>query len=270
MANLAVWIAVAAGGGRPYARLNFLDIGQGDAAYLRTAEGNDVLIDGGPGDAVLSKLGKFMPFWDRSIEFLILTHPHADHVGGLVDVLQRYHVAAVLISEVTYNSATYRSFLDLLREKHISVVVPHLGQRIFLDRSTVFDVYYPVVKDFVTLPGDINDVSVVGKLSFGKSHVLFAGDAGKDIESLLLSFQLPLGSEILKVGHHGSRHSTSPEFLKAVGPRESVISVGKNSYGHPHPEVLGLLAEDRTEILRTDQRGDISFRIYPDRIVSGR
>lgn len=265
-ANIAVWIAAAKFQNPDYAKLYFFDVGQGDAIYLRTPAGNDVLIDGGPGDVVLSKLGNVMPFADRTIELVILTHPHADHVSGLVEILKRYHIQEVMLPEVSYSSATYARFRELLQKQGIKTISPRLGQRIFLDSGVVFDVYYPVVGKFDTPPKDINDASMVGKLSFGQTNVLLTGDAGQDIEQLFLRFQLPLNAEILKIGHHGSRHSSAPEFLRAVAPAYSIISVGKNSYGHPSAEVLGLLQSQDDEVLRTDEAGDIVFRLYPDRV----
>ncbi len=267
IANIAVWVAVTKFQSPDYAKLYFFDVGQGDAIYLRTIQGNDVLIDGGPGDAVLSKLGKAMPFTDRTIELMILTHPHADHVSGLVEVIRRFKVEKLLVSEVFYNSATAKTFEDLVSRKGISVVHPHLGQRVFLDESTVLDIYYPVAPELTKPPKDINDVSMVARFSFGKNQVLFMGDAGKGIENFLVKLGLPLTAEVLKVGHHGSRHSTAPEFLKTVGPDYSVISVGQNRYGHPHEEVLGLFVSQEKKLLRTDEQGDIVFLLFPDRVA---
>ena len=264
--NLAVWSAVYAQGTGEYARLIVFDVGQGDAIYLRSAEGNDLLIDGGPGDAVLSKLGEVMPFGDRKIELVILTHPHADHVSGLVEVAKRYRVDAVMLPDVDYESATYQKFLDLVKEKQIPVLRPALGERLALDAATVLDILYPVVGRFAKAPQDINDASIVARLSFGKSQALLTGDAGKTIEQFLLQSHLPIDAEILKVGHHGSHHSSEAQFLRAVSPDYGVISVGKNSYGHPHPEVLDALQTENVNILRTDQRGDVEFHIYPDHV----
>ena len=267
LANVLVWTLNFQIGQRAYGQLHFFDVGQGDAVYYRTARGNDVLIDGGPGDAVLSKLGSAMPFTDRTLELVILTHPHADHVAGLVEVLKRFSVKKVMLPDVPYETATYQVFLDLLASKHIEVVRPAAGSRVYLDDETTLDIFYPVVAQFPSIPGDINDVSIVGRLSFGKMNALLTGDAGKDIENLFIALGFPLESEILKIGHHGSRHSTLEAFVKAVRPDYSVISVGKNSYGHPHEEVLGTLKKFDTEVLRTDEREDVVFRLYPDRVV---
>ncbi len=266
LANLAAQASVAKSQKQDHARLMFLDVGQGDAIYLRTPFGNDILIDGGPGDTILGRLGRVMPFADRTIELMIVTHPHADHIAGLVVVLKRFLVKTVLISEVVYSSQPYAEFQRLLTEEEARVIHPLAGQRIFLDEGTVFDVYYPLVKDFNSLPKDLNDVSIVGKISLGESQILLTGDAGTDIENILLLAGFPLQSEVLKIGHHGSRHSTSQQFIEKVDPDYSVISVGKNSYGHPHSEVLGLLTEASTKILRTDEHGDVIFAIYPDRV----
>ena len=252
---------------RDYGQLHFFDVGQGDAVYYRTAAGNDILIDAGPGDAVLSKLGRVMPFWDRQLELVILTHPHADHISGMVEILGRYKVKAVILPDAEHNSEVYKTLLSELQARAIKIVRPRLGQRIFLDEQSVFDVYYPILSEFANQPKDINDVSVVGRLSFGKINVLLTGDAGRDIEKLLSRLGLPLQAEIFKVGHHGSRHSSSAEFLKAASSSYAVISVGKNSYGLPHEEVLGLFQNSVTKLLRTDEEGDIRFDIYPDKIV---
>lgn len=262
-ANLAIWFGGLAS--KPdYLGLQFFDVGQGDAIYLRTPQGNDILIDGGPGDAVLAKLGQVMPFADRTIELVILTHPHADHVSGLAEVLKRYRVKNIIFPGVVYESATYARFLELIKEKNVLVHIPHLADRVLLDDFTVLDLYYPITGEFSRNPSDINDVSIIGKLSYGTNRVMFTGDAGKNIENFLLKLGVPLESNILKVGHHGSRHSTAAEFLAAVKPEYSVISVGKeNKYGHPHEEVLGVLKAANTEILRTDQQGDIIFRLFP-------
>lgn len=266
-ANIAVRVALAQNKPGDFGKLYFFDVGQGDAVYFRTPQGNDVLIDAGPGDAVLSKLGKVMPFSDRTLELVILTHPHADHIAGMVEILKRYHVKTIILPQVEYDSATYNALRQTTHDRGLEVIQPKLGQRIYLDDSTVLDIFYPVIGSFSNLPKDINDVSIVGRLSFGASQVFLTGDGGKGIERFFLKLGLPLEAEILKVGHHGSRHSTDPEFLEKVSPAFSIISVGKNSYGHPHEEVLGVLKESGGEIFRTDEDGDINFLIYPNRVI---
>jgi len=252
---------------RDFAKIYFFDVGQGDGIYIRTPQGNDVVVDSGPGDVMLAKLGAAMPFADRTVELVVLTHPHADHISGMVEILKRYKVEKVILPEAEYDSATYRALLDLLSEKRADVIRPRLGQRIFLDGTTVLDIDYPALGGAENHPADVNDVSIVARLSVGRTNVLLTGDAGKDIERRLSDYKIPLEAEILKVGHHGSKHSTGAELLSAVQPRYSVISVGaKNTYGHPHEEVLGTLSRSSTTILRTDERGDVVFRLYPERV----
>ena len=267
LCNGVVFAAAKEGEFHNYLTLDFFDIGQGDSIYFRTPEGNDVLIDGGPTDAVLSKLGDVMPFFDRKIELVIATHPHADHISGLIEVFKRYKVDMVLMPDVEYDSDTYREFLDLLKEKNIALAHPVLGARILLDSETVLDILYPLNPKFEKPPADLNDVSIVGRLSFGTSNILFTGDAGKDIEKIFLDLNLPITAEILKVGHHGSKHSSSSDFLEKVNPDFAVISVGKNSYGHPSQETLVSLEAEKIETLRTDKHGDVKFLVYPSEVV---
>lgn len=272
LANFAAAVAVRQSRPRGFAVLRFFDVGQGDGIYLRTPQGNDVIIDSGPDGSMLAKLGPAMPAADRTIELAILTHPHADHISGMVEILKRYQVEKVILPEAHYDSATYRELLDLLSQKAAAIIRPKLGQRIFLDDETVLDIDYPALGGAENHPSDINDVSIVARLTFGRTNVLLTGDAGKDIEQTLLNFKVPLEAEIFKVGHHGSRHSTGESLVPAVHPEYSVISVGAdNTYGHPHEEVLGILEKSGTEVLRTDERGDIVFDLYPDRVeLAGR
>lgn len=235
---------------------NFYDVGQGDAIFLKTYLGRQILIDGGPSDQVLSELGKDLPFYDRTIDALILTHPHADHVAGFVDVLKRFKVKKIILPEVEYkDSAVYQEFLNLVEQKKIQKIYAREGQRIWLDPATVFDIYYPQGK---LTTDDLNDTSIVGKLSFGKIKMLFTGDAGINVENMILP-KYNLDSDLLKVGHHGSRHSTSLEFLKEITPNFAIIEVGKNSYGHPTQETLDNLKSANAYVLRTDQDHTVRF-----------
>lgn len=246
--------------------LNFYDVGQGDAIFIQTYLGNQILIDGGPSNIVLQHLGKDLPFFDRTIDLVVLTHAHSDHVAGLVEVLKRYKVKKVLLPEVEFRSSPYDEFLRLIEEKQIEKVFAKAGQRIYLDNSTVFDVYYPSGKilgvestaNYQLESDDLNDTSVFGKLSFGKSKILLSGDAGVNIETQVLA-QFDLDADLLKVGHHGSRYSTSQALLDEVTPQYAVIEVGKNNYGHPTEEVLDRLAQSQIEVFRTDQNKTVRF-----------
>lgn len=239
-------------------QLDFLDVGQGDAIYIKTAQGNQVLIDGGPDSSVLGQLGKVMPFFDRSIDLIILTHPDADHVSGLVEVLKRFKVAKVLVTGVRTESAVYQEFIRLLEEKKVEIVEVRQGQRVHLDESTVFDIYWPGA--LVTESNlATNDTSIYGKLIFGNTKVLLTGDAASRVEDALLPI-FNLDADLLKVGHHGSKTSTSLQFIQEVTPNYSVIQVAKeNSYGHPSKEVLDMLESQGGDVIRTDIHGRVRF-----------
>lgn len=247
--------------------VSFYDVGQGDSIFIKTYMGNQILIDGGPTDKVLANLGDDLPFYDRTIDLIILTHPHADHVSGLVDVLKRYKVKMVLLPEVAFHSSAFDEFLKLVDEKRIPKIYARVGQRIFLDQGTVMDIYWPNKKSenknfregFEQTSSSLNDTSIVAKLSFGKTKILFTGDASASVEQTLLPL-FNLDSDLLKVGHHGSRFSTSAEFLAEVTPEYAVIEVGdKNKYGHPTPQTLENLNKVAAKIFRTDQNQTIRF-----------
>jgi len=235
------------------------DVGQGDGLFIQTDNGNQVLIDGGPSTRILDKLGKVMPFWDRSIDLLILTHPHADHLDGLLEVLKRYNVDMVLETKVNHTIPEYAEWHNLLKKKDVKVVTAKTGQRVRLSGSVYLDILTPFKSFEGQSPKNIHDSMIVSKLVYGSTTILLMGDAEKSIEYYLL-YEFPefLNSDLLKVGHHGSKTSTSEEFLKAVSPELMIISVGKkNRYGHPHQGVIETINKFDVNILRTDIEGDI-------------
>lgn len=238
-----------------------LDVGQGDAIFIQTENNMQVFIDGGPNDRALAKLGRIMPFWDRSLDLVILTHPHADHLDGLVEVLKRYNVEMVLETGVNHSIPEYEEWRQLLDDKDIKVVIAKAGQRVHLSETAYLDILTPFENFVGESPSNIHNAMIVAKLVHGSATALLMGDAEKLIEYRLL-FELPeiLDSDILKVGHHGSKTSTTGEFLGAVSPEIAVIQAGrKNRYGHPHQEVLDRLNALEIKIFRTDQDGDINF-----------
>jgi competence protein ComEC len=242
------------------AKIIFFDVGQGSAVFIETPNKNQVLIDGGPGSQILNKLGEAMAFFDRKIDIVILTHPDADHLNGLIDVLENYEVKQVVETCINDSGSGYGEWLALLGEKKISRLCARASQGIKLDKEIIIEIIFP----FESLAGqsieNTNSASIVAKLSFGESDILLTGDAEKATEYQLVNSGVDLRSQILQVGHHGSKSSTSEEFLKAVLPETSVIQVGKNNrYGHPAQEILDRLKNINAEIFRTDLNGDIEF-----------
>lgn len=259
-ASIFIWYAVFYFEAHQNLIIDFFDVGQGDAIFIEAPNNNQVLIDGGPNNAVLSKLGEVMPFWDRSINLLVLTHPHADHLDGLLEVLKRYDIETVLEAGVNHTIPEYEEWHKLLKEKNIKIVIAKSGERVYLSGQTYLDILTPMESYENESPKNIHDSTVVSKLTHGSSTAIFMGDAERKTEYALLFSGADLKSDILKVGHHGSKTSTSEEFLKAVSPRFAIISAGrKNRYGHPHQDVLDRLATFRIKIFRTDQDGDIKF-----------
>ena len=240
--------------------MTVFDIGQGDSIFIEMPNGNQVLIDGGPDDAVLAKLGAVLPFWNRTLDLVILTHPHADHVTGLISVLKRYHVGMVLESGVNYATPEYDEWRLLEKEKNVPVVIAHRGQVVHLSSKTQLNILTPFDSFIGASPKNVHDAMVVAKLRDGSATALLTGDAEKPLEYQLLFAGDNLASDVLKVGHHGSKTSTTEDFLQAVSPKIAVISVGrKNRYGHPAPEVVDRIAAFGAALFRTDRDHDVRF-----------
>lgn len=240
-------------------KIVFLDIGQGDAILVQDDQGKNILIDGGPSREIIYKLDSYLPFYNRKIDLMILTHFDSDHVIGLTEVLKRMPVKKIIFPGDKGETPASQEWLRIKEKKDISTVIAFAPMKIDLENNLLIDFYWPE-KDFIKeKEGSNNLVSLVFKLKFKEKTILFAGDAPKEIEERILLKNYDLKSDLLKVGHHGSKHSSSKEFLKEVDPLCGIISVGENNFGHPSLRVLKNLTEQEIEILRTDQLGDIVF-----------
>ena len=243
LAAASIWLAVLA---LPDNRLHIVvcDVGQGDA-ILVSYKTTQMLVDGGPNKAVLECLARHMPFYDHRIEVVVLTHPQADHMNGLIDVLKRYTVLEFVRSDVENNTEGFRELMALNMGRKI-----YAGDELrIMNYELRFKILWPT-KDLQSK--EINDYSIVGKLSFGDFDALLTGDAG------VIAPTEPV--EVLKVPHHGSKYGMTKVWLEATGPRLAIISVGKrNSYGHPAAEILKILSDEGIKILRTDLDGDVEI-----------
>lgn len=246
--------------------VTFFDVGQGDAAFVLGSRGQQIVIDGGPDNTILEKLAKKIPFWDRTIDIVILSHPAQDHMAGLVDVLKKYRVKNVVWNGIRRDTGIFTAWEQALgkeREEGAIISVVRAPGRISLYNPgcpQFFDILYPI-NDIAgeTFVND-NDTAVVVRFVSCGNSVLFTGDLTAKGEKQILENAYDVNSDVLKVGHHGSRTSTSEAFLEAVSPDIAVISSGKgNQYGHPTEETLATLAQYGIEIRRTDEEGDISF-----------
>lgn len=255
---ILVWIAAAS---LPDGKLHvvFFDVGQGDAIFIQSPTGRQVLIDGGPDPAtLLARLGGQMPFWDRSLDVVILTHPDADHLTGLVPVLERYRVGQVFDAAPPSHTSTYTRWQDLLTEKAIPVLDSRAGTQVALGGDVTLTVLHPGQKLITGTEADSNNNSVVTRLVMGQVSMLLPGDIEAEAERELIRCGQPLHSAVLKIPHHGADTSSTTAFLEAVNPQLVVISVGQdNRFGHPAPEVLARLAAHT--VLRTDERGNIEI-----------
>ncbi|MDP2934883.1 MAG: ComEC/Rec2 family competence protein [Dehalococcoidia bacterium] len=237
-------------------RVDFLDVGQGDAILIRTPS-YKVLVDGGPSpQTVARRLGERLPFWDRRIDLIVLTHPHEDHLMGLMEVLQRYQVGGILATPYEHDSTLYRQWRVLIRDRGVRYVIAGQGQEVRLGSEARLRVLLPGVSLFQGTDSDPNNNSVVLRLEVGGFSALLPGDIEEEAQQKLLAEQLGLESQVLKVPHQGARNALSEGFLGRVNPQVAVISVGeKNPFGHPAQETIQKL--QGISVFRTDQQGTI-------------
>jgi competence protein ComEC len=252
-------------------RVVFFDVGQGDSALIKTHLGHYILIDGGEGSNILEKMGQEIPFYRKDIDLVVLTHAHADHLGGLIKVLEKYQVSNILWNGVVGESSLSSKWLREISDRE--TIIAQSGQRIKAG-DFLIDVLYPFYplkeNDFK----DLNLTSVVLKASYKGKSFLFTGDIYQETEKKLIEKEefcsdkkqevkcqgMDLESNVLKVAHHGSKTSTSKEFLEKVNPEIAVISSGLNNrYGHPHKETLEVLANYGIRVERTDFGKDIKI-----------
>lgn len=244
----------------------FCNVGQGDAIYLRLPDQTDVLVDGGPNNRVLSCLGSHMPFYDRTIDMIIMTHPQKDHLQGLVSVLERYTVKHFVTVPVAHTTEGYKELQSLIAEKKVPVRLMTRGGRIN-SGNVKFDILWPDQEWLIetlslgrsqwsemsreALQGklngkvtdlDLNVFSLYTNLSFGKFDLLLTGDGDQKVQDMMkrldLYKDLPADIEVLKVPHHGSKTGLTDEMIALLSPDLSVIQVGKNNYGHPNKNIV--------------------------------
>lgn len=248
----------------------FLNVGQGDAELIRNAAGN-ILIDAGPNNKILFELGKILPFYDRTIDLFILSHPNKDHFNGFFEILDKYKIRAVLLNNFTYPSSSFQKLLEELKKRHILIIKGFEGVRINWPacaggsvcagrqaEKKLLVVYPP---ENLIFSNNLNDSCLVLDLALKTNHFLFTGDISSTQEKKLSSFLTSLKDQIkvLKVAHHGSNYSSSDLFLKTFKPKVAVIEVGENTYNQPHPDVLKRLNDIGAQIFRTDINNTIQF-----------
>ena len=272
---VTIWIAFFS---YPKENLSLIacDVGQGDAILVQEGS-NQLLVDGGKGSKVLDCLSRHLPFWDREIELIVITHPQLDHYGGLIEVFRRYSVNTLLANSLDSASAEYQELKKAVEESGAKIINPDEDVRLRVG-EIYLDVVYPTenfmsenlagysgsdennVLGAYTTKKDPNDFSIVARLRFSEFDALLTGDIGPNVADEVVK-QLALSGvervEYLKIPHHGSKNGLTQELLDASTPEVGVISVGKNPWGHPHQEILKMLREKSVETFRTDELGDV-------------
>ncbi len=270
VAGVLVWVAIGTRDDGDRLSVTFLDVGQGDAILIEGPDGQRILVDGGPGGDVLSgALGRQLPFYDRRIDLVLVTHPQADHIGGLPEALESYDVGAVLNSALESESPAYEALVEAMREAGVPRYVAARGQTIDLGGGARVEVIGPdgalTARSAGLSDADPNDASTVLRVVMGEVSFLLAGDVEEEGEAALVRSGAELRATVLKVAHHGSSTSTTATFLSRVGPAIDVISVGAtNTFGHPTDAVLARLSDDY--VLRTDEDGDVRMETDGERL----
>ena len=234
--------------------ISYMDVGQGDAAYINV-NGNDILIDAGPRSNSKELLEQLKAKNIDDFELVIATHPHEDHIGGMVDVFKEYKVKSFYSPKVTHTTKTYENLVKAVKDEGLKINELKGGMVIDLGNETNFEVFTPQNSNYE----ELNDYSPIMKLNFDKTSYLFTGDAEKIAENeALTKYKASLDSDVIKFGHHGSSSSSSPAFIEAVSPKYGIISCAKdNKYGHPHRETLDIIKKYNIKTFRTDTDGEI-------------
>lgn len=233
-------------------RIHFLDVGQADSTFIELANGQTMLIDAGRSDNASTIVNYIKDLHCETIDYVVASHPHDDHIGGMATVLDNFNIGKMYMPKQAHTISAFTNMLDVIERKHIDLYTAKAGTNILSNGIIDIDVLSP----FVDSNSNLNNVSAVVRITYGKSIMLFTGDAEKLIEDQLLDSEID--ADILKVGHHGAGSSSSNGFIKAVSPEVAVISVGEgNPYGHPHADTLAILNEVGANVYRTDEQGTI-------------
>ena len=245
----------------PYLQVHFLDVGQGDATYIETPDGVQVLVDGGTGRQVLTQLAEHVSPLDRQLDMIIGTHPHDDHIGGLVDVLDRFTVEHILVTENRLETRSTERFFAAVEEEATAgaaVYNARAGHTFALGDEATLRVLSPF---YDPTDMDADAASIIVQLEYGETAILLTGDAPIAVEDVVVEeYGSGLESEVLKLGHHGSRTSSGELLLDTVVPEYGVTSAGTDSrHGHPHEEVLERVRERGITHVSTQTAGTVSF-----------
>ncbi len=251
----------------------FLDVGQADATLIKTPFNQNILIDIGADFNVVGQLSENMPWWDRVIDLVVISHPHDDHIGGIIDVLRRYNVRQIMYTGVIYHAPIYLEFLELARLKNIPMTIINRPQTITLGDNCKINILYPIKSFVEQVVDNLNNSSIISKLDCVDKKFLFAGDAETEVERELIDHMdinsIDLSADVFKASHHGSDTSNSKEFLKRIMPKIVVIPVGSdNTFGHPSRRALKRFERIGAKVYRNDLDGTVKLLVRDGEIIS--
>ncbi len=244
--------------------IHYIDVGQGDSMLLQ-ADGMNMLIDTGSKSAK-DKLFNYLDSLNvKKLDYIIATHPHEDHIGSMGYTIDKYEVGTIYAPKKNSTTATYKAMIKAVANANKKITVAKAGEKFTFGNNVLCEIVAPNSSSYE----NINNYSIVMKVTFGKTSFLFTGDAEEETENEILENNFNINSDILKLGHHGSATSTTDEFLWAVHPKIAVISVGKdNDHGHPHKEILSKLEKQNIQIFRTDKDGTIVLESNGEKIIN--
>jgi len=259
--NLVVWFFILSESN--LTKIDFLDVGQGDASLISFRNSGKIMVDAGPDRSVLSKLGSSLNFFDKKIDVVILSHANLDHYGGFFEMIKRYQPRVFVYSGADSTSETFQSLMSLIKNNGVAVVALGAGDKIKIGND-VLDIISPARNEIFS-EKNLNNSSLVFRATINGFRTLFLGDADSGfLKKITTDWQ----ADILKVSHHGSKNGTSPELLKLINPQIALIGVGRdNKYNHPADTVINLLNDLGVKIFRTDESGDIGIQFGKDLIV---
>lgn len=232
--------------------VSFIDSGQADSILIQTPSHHNIIIDFG-GDQGLEELNKKIPWWNKKIDLIIITHPHDDHILGITSIIKKFQVKKIMYSGILHYSPAYLELLNIIKEKNTPLVIPRENQLINLGEKCSMSIIFPWESFYNKEIENLNNSSIVSKLDCNNSTFLFMGDAEIEVENKILDKNININSDVLKVGHHGSITSSQKEFLEKVNPQIAIIMVGKNNkFNHPNLRTIRKIEKLKIEILRTD------------------